>query len=243
MLEKLKQLFVRKKEQTPVILTIHGFGVRREKEMDDFIEYAKLHLYEVKTFNLFELDEEDHDYKKWVERAENALLEEIKNNRKVYLLGFSMGGVIASYLASKYSVEKLVLIAPAFIHFNLENYTNIVINKGKKLFSGNDEIKPSMPKNFYGEFMDCVKEHKNDIKHVTCPVLIIQGDEDEIIPVRSSSWGYDQIEHEQKQLIFLHKGKHRILSDEKVKEVAFLLIDDFLHDKLLPIENEQEVKK
>ncbi|MGN1343460.1 MAG: alpha/beta hydrolase [Traorella sp.] len=232
MFEKLKRIFVTKNEPAPLILTVHGFGVRREHEMDDFVEYAKLHLYEVKTFNLFELDENDHDYHKWVERAEDALLESIKNNRKIYLLGFSMGGVIASYLASKYPVEKLILISPAFIHFNIENYANMAIKTGKKMLSSSDETKPSLPKNFYGDFVDCVKEHKNDIKKVTCPVLIIQGDEDEIIPVRSSSWGYDQIEHDRKQLVYLHLGKHRILSDEKVKEVAFCLIDDFIHDKL-----------
>lgn len=239
MFEKLKQFFINKNQQTPVIVTIHGFGVRREKEMDDFLEYAQAHLCEVKTFNLFELDEEDHDYKKWVERAENALLEEIKNNRKIYLLGFSMGGVIASYLASKYPIEKLILISPAFIHFNLENYTNIAIKTGKKFFSSSDEVKPSLPKNFYGDFMECVKEYKNEIRKVPCPVLIIQGDDDEVIPTRSSEWGYEQIEHDQKQLIFLHQGKHRILSDEKVKDVAFLLIDDYFHDRLLPIHNEK----
>src|SRR5690625_6465964 len=31
----------------------------------------------------------------------------------LYVIGFSMGGMIAAYLAAKYDVEKLVLLAPA----------------------------------------------------------------------------------------------------------------------------------
>ena len=37
--------------------------------------------------------------------------------KSIYLIGHSMGGVIASYLATKYKqVKKLVLAAPSFTH-------------------------------------------------------------------------------------------------------------------------------
>ena len=92
-----------------------------------------------------------------------------------------------------------------------------------------------MPRSFYSAFMGCVKEHKNDIRKVNCPILLIQGDADEVIPTRSSEWAYEQISHDQKKCIFLHGGKHRLLQDKSVQDVAFLLIDDFLQDKLLPL--------
>ena len=233
MFENLKKLF--HKNEDKVLITIHGFGVNRKHEMDDFIEYAADFKIEVISFNMFDInDESDDDYNKWILVAENKLQQALNQNKKVYLLGFSMGGVIASYLASKYPIEKLILIAPAFIHFNIENYAGIAIKTGKKLLSGNDEGKPSMPRNFYSAFMGCVKEHKNDIRKVNCPVLLIQGDEDEVIPLKSSEWAYEQINHDEKKCIFLHGGKHRLLQDQSVQDIAFLLIDDFLHDKLLP---------
>ena len=52
----------------------------------------------------------------WINKAEEEI-EKIINNgyREIYIIGHSMGGVIASYLASKYKeVTKLVLAAPAF---------------------------------------------------------------------------------------------------------------------------------
>lgn len=233
MLEKLKKII--KKEPETVIITVHGFGVRREHEMDDFKLYASHHLPEVITFNLFDIEnDEDSHFNDWVKRAEDVVLQTLNRKKKIILLGFSMGGVIASYLASKYPVEKLILIAPAFIHFNLENYTNIAIKSGKKLLTKKEaeSSTPSLPKSFYSGFMDCVKEYKNSIQNVTCPVLILQGDDDEVIPTRSSTWAFSQINHEQKRCIFLHLGKHRLLTDSNVKDVAFLLIDDFIQNKL-----------
>lgn len=240
MFKKIKNIFTKKSnlKQEEIIITIHGFGVRRENEMDDFVAYGNSILPPIKTFNMFDIeDENDDDYTKWIERCENVLLEAIHENKKIYLLGFSMGGVIASYLASKYKIEKLILISPAFIHFNLENYTNIALKTGKKFLSGKEEKKKEMPKSFYNGFISCIKTHKNDISKVTCPVLFIQGNDDEIIPTRSSEWGYEQVPHENKKCIFLHKGKHRILSDEHVKDVAFALINDYIHDTILPIKN------
>ena len=234
MLENLKKLF--HKNDDKVLITIHGFGVNRKHEMDDFIQYATASKIEIISFNMFDIhDEDDDDYNKWILAAENKLQQAFDQNKKVYLLGFSMGGVIASYLAGKYPVEKLILISPAFIHFNIENYAGIAIKTGKKLLSGSDENKPSMPRSFYCAFMGCVKEHKNDIRKVSCPILLIQGDADEVIPTRSSEWAYEQISHDQKKCIFLHGGKHRLLQDKSVQDVAFLLIDDFLQDKLLPL--------
>lgn len=231
MFEKLKNLLKKETKPEQIIIGIHGFGVRRSHEFDDFVEYANSHLPEIKLFDLFDFhDENDDDYHKWVERAKNEVAKAINENKEVYLVGFSMGGVIASHLASMYKVKKLILISPAFHHFSLENYTNIAIQTGKNLFT--KEKKPSIPKKFYNSFMSCVKEYKNDITKVTCPVLIIQGDDDEIIPIRSSEWAYEQIPHSNKKCVFLHEGKHRILDDHKVKEIAFDLIDGFIHNRI-----------
>ncbi len=234
MLENFKNFFKKKVDQRDVILTIHGFGVRRENEMDELVEYAKNHSMEIVTFNLFEIEgKKDDDYKIWVKRAEEMMQKMIQENRRIYLVGFSMGGVIASHLASHYPIEKLILVAPAFIHFSLENYTNLAIKKGKQLISSSENKAASMPSTYYSAFLNCVKAYRNDISKVLCPVLILQGDCDEVIPVRSSEWAYEQIPHFNKRCVFLHEGKHRLLSDEKVKDVAFLLMDDFIHDKLL----------
>lgn len=246
MFEWFKKLFhaeieekdeIKTENKGPVLVTIHGFGVRRSAEMDQFVSYCKDWLPQVITFDMFDIeDENDNDPHAWIERAKKQLDLVCKENENVYLLGFSMGGVIASYLATLYPVKKLILIAPAFIHFSLENYYSIAKNEASKLVFKNKPTKPKLPKSFYNSFLEVVKEYKSSIGEVQCPVLLIQGDEDEVIPPKSSVWGYEQIQHDQKKLVFLHEGKHRILDDEKVKDVAYLLIQNMICDEILPIE-------
>lgn len=248
MFEWIKKRFVREQENLeaanemkPILITIHGFGTRRSLEMNDFAAWSKDHLPELIAFDLFDSeDENDCDWHEWVKRAEIVLKKAQSEKREIYLLGFSMGGVIAAYLATQYPVKKLILIAPAFIHFNIENYTNIVIKSASVLLSSkNEEVKKvSLPKSFYSSFLDCVKHLKSAISDVTCPVLLIQGDDDEVISTRSSEWAFNQIKHDQKRCVFLHGGKHRVLSDTNVNQEAFLLIQLFIEDKILPIQAE-----
>lgn len=62
----------------------------------------------------------DANYKDWVQRCEAKLSLAIKENPNVILIGFSMGGVIASYLASIYKVQSLILCAPAFEYLDIK---------------------------------------------------------------------------------------------------------------------------
>jgi carboxylesterase len=54
----------------------------------------------------------------WLRRAMDAYLELKARSEKVYVLGHSMGGLIATIAASAFESERLVLLAPAFQLFN-----------------------------------------------------------------------------------------------------------------------------
>jgi carboxylesterase len=54
------------------------------------------------------------NYKLCLQQVEQEYLSFLGKYETVYLMGFSMGGVIASHLASRYGCDKLVLVAPAF---------------------------------------------------------------------------------------------------------------------------------
>ena len=106
-------LFNRRKK--PIIVTIHGFGRNLSHEFDPLARYLKARKYEVIQFDMYDLSNpNDANYKDWVQRCEAKLSLAIKENPNVILIGFSMGGVIASYLASIYKVQSLILCAPAF---------------------------------------------------------------------------------------------------------------------------------
>jgi tRNA threonylcarbamoyladenosine biosynthesis protein TsaE len=108
------------------ILIIHGFA---GGTYDQEVLATKLELnwrYDVFNFTL-----PGHDVRlkknatkdKWIESSEEHLKTLIDAGYKnIYLIGHSMGGVIATYLASKYKeVTKLVLAAPAFRYVTNEN--------------------------------------------------------------------------------------------------------------------------
>lgn len=247
MFERLKS-FLQPSSQTlqepkkrPVIITIHGYGRRRKHEMDNLVLWAEHehHEYEIVQFDLYDLfDETDCDWKQWVARAKTKINEYELNDRDIYLIGFSMGGVIAAYLAATSPhVKKLVLLAPAFHYLHMEAITNVITKSAVSFFTNEDKedkkLEVEIPRSFYSAFMDVVKHLKPYIAQVRCPVLILHGDEDEVIPVKSSIYAYDKIPHKEKKLILLHEGHHRLLMDERVNWEVYQLMRLFFENQIL----------
>ena len=116
--------------------------------------------------------------------------------KNIILIGHSFGGKIALAYASKYKVEKLVLLASPFK--SKENKINIrtkVLKKLKKVPGLNKleefakkHIGSTDYKNASGIMREILVKHVNlditeDVKKITCPTLIIWGDNDECVPL------------------------------------------------------------
>ncbi len=59
-------------------------------------------------------DFQSSDWKDWLRRGIDEYLELASVYQPVYVAGLSMGGLLASLLAARFSVEKTLLLAPAF---------------------------------------------------------------------------------------------------------------------------------
>ena len=219
----------------PTIIAIHGFGVRRSVEYDPLKQYFTSQGYRVITPNLFDqTDETDIDPALWIERAENAVALAIGQQERVWLVGFSMGGVIASHLASLYPVERLVLLAPAFDYVS----TRLVKLKAQEIVDDllkrpkSDPDYPPLPEAFNGVFREVIARCSPGISQVMCPVLLMHGTDDEVIPVRSSEGAYAKIPHDRKRLLILKGVLHRIL-DSFMNQDVLQIMDDFFKGKLL----------
>lgn len=221
------------------ILIIHGFagGTYDEEELANYLELNK-------GFDVFQYTLPGHDknlskvqYKEWIEYSENQVNWLIDNGySKIYLIGHSMGGVIATYLASKYNqVKKLVLAAPAFHYLDVKNnQVNIAgsLKKTPKLIKdyGTDEIIARMLKLNLGvvkEFMNLVREYYYCTKDVTCKTLILQGKKDILVPTSSSEYVYKSINTNDKKIVLLDDTTHDIFRSEKRKEI-FKIVEEFL---------------
>ena len=153
---------------------------------------------------------------------------------KIYLIGHSMGGVIATYLAYKYKeVKKLVLAAPAFQYLKVIK-DDLNIGKSLKIAPkiikeyGSDEVIARMLKfnvSVIKEFMTLVKEYYDYPKYIICPTLIIQGKKDSLVPMESSEYVYKSIKSKKKKFIVLESVTHDIFRDELFKKIGGMYYD------------------
>ena len=178
----------------------------------------------------------------WIKAAEEQMENLINHGyRKIYVIGHSMGGVIACHLARKYpQVKKLVLAAPAFRYFSFKGGKFDLIGSLKKTPSLFKDYKADtllsrifkMPLAAILEFTKIVEEHENDPKDIKCPTLIIQGLNDSIVPIDSSEYVYKQLKSDLKVLIKMKDITHDVFKNERYDE-TLEIITKFLRNKIV----------
>lgn len=226
------------------ILIIHGF-VGGTYDQENLANYLELN----KKYDVFQFTLPGHDvnlskvkYTEWITSSEDKLKWLIDNGyTNIYLIGHSMGGVIATYLATKYKeIKKLVLAAPSFQYLNVvEKKLNIADSLKQtpeviKEYGGDEIISRFLKLNVSGtkEFMKLVREYYNYPKDLTCPVLIIQGKSDNVVPITSSKYVYDNVKSRIKKIVYVDGLTHEVFKSDK-DEVIFKLVENFLKYTIL----------
>lgn len=181
-------------------LCIHGFtgGPHELEPLTDYLKQETDWLIEVPTLpgHGLKLGLEEADHEEWIKKAEDAFLSLQDNVDQIYLIGFSMGGMIAAYLAAEYEVEKLVLLSPSRKYLSLRQLTIEVTHLLKDRVSGileenfvykNYKDKyGEIPVRAFSEFLKCMKVTRPSLQEVTCPVLVAQGIQDGVVPFKSA---------------------------------------------------------
>lgn len=211
-------------------LIIHGYtgGPYEVKPLADYLTKQTDWHIAVPTLpghgrNL-NLQHVSHD--EWLEAAEQALLQLQKRYDTVYLIGFSMGGMIAAYLAAKYQIEKLVLLATSGKYLSLKQIgkdiggflTDAVTGKlgENKLFLHYKRKLGTVPFRANIEFLRLVRFTRRYLNKIKSPVLIAQGQQDGMVPYKTAYYLNKEITSEQKEVVFFERSKHLIcLGDDK----------------------------
>lgn len=224
------------------ILIIHGFagGTYDEEELANFLELNR-------DFDVFQFTLPGHErnlskvkYTDWINCSEEKVKWLINNGYKnIYLIGHSMGGVIATYLSTKYKeVKKLVLAAPAFQYLQvIKDNLNLPESlksapKVIKTYGSNEivarflKLKPIVIR----EFMELVKKYYDYPKYVNCKVLILQGKNDNLVPLTSSEYVYNSVKSNSKALIYIDKATHDLFKSNN-KQQIFEIVNNFLKGK------------
>ncbi|HLR67322.1 alpha/beta hydrolase [Virgibacillus alimentarius] len=211
-------------------LIIHGF-TGGPYELGPLTEYLKEHTnWDIKVPVLPGhgriLALKNVSYKKWIKKAEDVMKQLKKKYDEIYVIGFSMGGMIAAYLAAKYNIDKLVLLATSGKYLSLGQISRdigLVIADGcrgrlgeNKLYIHYKKKIGMVPFRANIEFLKLVRYTKPYLKKVEAPVLIAQGQQDGMVPARTAYYLDKEINSVHKEVIFFDRSKHLIcLGDDK----------------------------
>ena len=179
-------------------------------------------------------------------------MDQIVENNTVDVIGFSLGGALAWYIALNYKINKLVLLAPAnnYINFfllnakirylrTLDKLEEPLRQKLKEELKQKDKeaidfiIKNTIPKfNISNGFHFCkiINEINKNKSNINIPLLVIRGDLDELVPKKSADLVYGRCINENKHMYNIPDIGHMMLRtnrhDDIIKRVIDLLIED-----------------
>ena len=214
------------------VLIIHGFS-------GSTVDNEKLALYLEYESNLdvFAFTLPGHDkpfvsgakYTDWINESEKQIEHLIKKYRKIYVVGHSMGGVIATHIANKYpQVKKLVLVAPAFEYKSFNQNKKDILKLKKVIkddanFSAYEILLSKLllvQISTIAQFVKLIKKYKEDIKQTKIPILIVHGTIDEVVPFSSSQYAYDNVISKKKFLTEITSVRHAVFRSKKADEVS-----------------------
>ena len=215
------------------ILVIHGFsGSTYDQEyLRNYLEFY--HKFDCFSFTLpahHQMILNHVKYQDWIDAVEKQMEFILKNGyRTVYVIGHSMGGVLASYLASKYKqIKKLVLVAPAFDSFSKEQYLSDLRNL--KNIKNEEDVAYRylfskiirVPAKSLLEFRKLVEELRPSLAQVSCDTLVLHGNQDEVVPYHTVSYVEEQLRFHCKRLHIttVIEGRHNMLRGKKKEKLA-----------------------
>lgn len=212
------------------VLIIHGFAGGTYDQEPLFY-----HLQPKLEFDVYNFTLPGHitnlssnvEYQDWIDAVDSRIAQ-LKNMgyKKIYLIGHSMGGVLATLAAIKHPiVKKLILVAPAFQVFSTDDGNTIkkAIKQGPEIFR-NYRIKEIISRflkvsiSQAREFLKFIDTASDYPCNLTIPTLIIQGIDDEIVPFDSSVNVYNKMKCK-KWLITIDGINHDVFRGIKVNEI------------------------
>ena len=156
----------------------------------------------------------------WMMEAEQALRLLQKKVDRVVVVGFSMGGLIALYLAQRYKIDRLVLLSAAAKYISagqlLEDVKEMMVDAIQGKLSTNTfyhlyEYKLThTPLKATIEFLRIVKMVEPFYASIKTPTCIVQGRKDSIVPFGTADYLYEQLGSSEKLLVISESGKHHI---------------------------------
>ena len=214
------------------IVIIHGFtGNLYENEyLMNYLEHNVLFDVYAETLPGHNQDRFcDASVKDWKKAVDNEIERLIGYGyHTIYVVGHSMGGILATYAASKYKeVKKIVLVNAAFDYLNFKQNKEDIKDKDFSKYSHLWQKALRTSPFMVNEFRKLVKESSDYLKEISCDTLILRSTRDEIIPYEVGNNIFDNIKTNSKYLTDIKDTSHVVLNGDK-KDIVSEYIELFL---------------
>ncbi len=209
-------------------LLIHGFG-GNVSEVEYLGSYMDSKSYLVKCSHLKghtgrRKDMAGVSHVDWVASAEQDLIRLMETSDKVFVVGFSMGGLVGVTLCEKYGIDGLVTINSPVYCWDLKNIfrnmflgmTNGDFREIKRYFLSFMRYPPSSVFHFL-KFINITKPR---LKKVQCPALVLQAKNDDTVRRKSAEYIFNELGSDDKKLKYYETGGHVILKSVVADEVS-----------------------
>lgn len=208
------------------IFIIHGFtgNLYDNEYLMNYLEYDREFDVYAKTLPGHAKDRfSNAKYTDWIKFVDNEIEYLISlGYRKIYVVGHSMGGVLASYVASRYKeIKKVVLVNAAFDYINVkQNKIDIIKNRDFSKYNHLLEKLLRTSPLFFIEFTKLVKRYQNVIKNIKCDTLILQSVSDEIVPAETGEKIYEELNNKNKYLTTIRDCGHVALASDRKEDIS-----------------------
>ncbi|WP_248925560.1 alpha/beta hydrolase [Paenibacillus hamazuiensis] len=219
-------------EQVPCLL-LHGF-TGGPFEVEPMARYLESFGCACRTPTLPGHDPElkglkDARWHEWIQAASGEAEYLERQYGTFDLVGFSMGGLIAAYLANRFAVRRLVLLNAAAIYVSPGRFVRELAERTRTWKWSDWSKAKRTPLKATGQFLRLARELRPEFSLVTVPTLVVQGGLDPIVHPRSAQYIFNRLAGE-KKLVTFPESKHMICLEPEAERL-FELVHQFFRSE------------
>lgn len=162
----------------------------------------------------------------WLESASGHAERLTERDGRFDAVGFSMGGLIAAYLANRFPVRRLVLLNAAVYYANPGRFVSHVLRQWRSGCLERVRFKQETTVGAVLEFAKLVRELKPEFARVTVPTLIAQSERDEVVHPRSAAYIANRVRGP-KEVTVVPEALHMICMGRQARKL-FVEVERFL---------------
>lgn len=184
-------------------------------------------------------DMEKSQYRDWIKSVEDSYQVLKKLCTRIYVIGHSMGGVLALNLAENHEVDKVITLSPALVTKNKAAKYAGIIKYFMRYTEWGPEQRPieetkyllgysKVPLKSIQELNRLQRSTKGELKKISNPILIIYSSKDNAIDGKGIKLIEDNVSSAKVKKVILNKCGHNI-TIECEKEKVFKDVIEFLN--------------